>query len=61
VRVDTPKQVRAQCSCSRGRLLASLKSFEVKDQDDMFIDGKVTAKCEFCAADYVFTPEDLTD
>ncbi|MBN4058562.1 Hsp33 family molecular chaperone HslO, partial [bacterium AH-315-J19] len=61
VRVDTPKHVRAQCSCSRERLLESLKSFEVKDQDDMFIDGKLTAKCEFCATDYVFTPEDLTD
>jgi len=61
VRVDTPKHVYAQCSCSRERLLASLKSFEVKDQDDMFIDGKITAKCEFCATDYVFTPEDLAD
>jgi len=61
VRLDTPEQVRAQCSCSRARLLASLKSFEVKEQADMFIDGKITAKCEFCAVDYAFTPEDLTD
>ena len=59
VRLDTPTHVRAQCSCSRERLLNSLKSFEVKDQDEMFIDGKITAKCEFCAAEYIFLRGDL--
>ncbi len=61
VRIDQPIDLRAKCSCSRERLLVSLRNFEVKDQDDMFIDGKITAKCEFCATEYVFKPEDLTN
>ena len=59
VRLDTPMDVRAQCSCSRDRLLASIKTFEPSDQEDMFEDGKITANCEFCATDYVFTREDV--
>lgn len=59
VRLDTPMDVRAKCSCSRERLLASIKTFEPAQREEMFEDGKITANCEFCAADYVFTPEDV--
>lgn len=59
VRMDTPMDVRAQCSCSRERLLASIKTFETVQREEMFEDGKITASCEFCATDYVFTPEDV--
>lgn len=59
VRMDIPTDVRAQCSCSRARLLASIKTFEMAQRQDMFEDGKITASCEFCATDYVFTPEDV--
>ncbi|MCF6220871.1 MAG: Hsp33 family molecular chaperone HslO [Robiginitomaculum sp.] len=61
VRMDTPMDLRAQCSCSRERLLASIKTFEAAQRQDMFEDGKITASCEFCAADYVFTPQDVID
>ena len=61
VRMDTPMGVRAQCSCSRERLLASIKTFETAQREEMFRDGKITANCEFCATDYMFTPEDVTD
>lgn len=61
VRLDTPMDVRAQCSCSRERLLASIKTFEVTQREEMFQDGKITANCEFCATDYVFTPDDVVD
>ncbi|PHQ68183.1 MAG: molecular chaperone Hsp33 [Robiginitomaculum sp.] len=59
VRMDTPMDVRAQCSCSRERLLSSIKTFEIAQREEMFQDGKITANCEFCATDYVFTPEDV--
>jgi molecular chaperone Hsp33 len=61
VRLDTPMDVRAQCSCSRERLLASIKTFELAQREEMFQDGKITANCEFCATDYVFTPDDVVD
>ncbi len=61
VRMDTPMDLRAQCSCSRERLLASIKTFEVADREEMFEDGKITASCEFCATDYVFTQQDVID
>ena len=59
VRMDTPTDVRARCSCSRERLLASIKTFEAVQREEMFKDGKITANCEFCATDYVFTPKDV--
>jgi len=61
VRLDTPMDVRAKCSCSRERLLASIKTFEVAQQEEMFKDGKITANCEFCATEYMFSPEDVAD
>ena len=59
VRMDTPCDVRAQCSCSRERLLASIKTFEMAQREEMLQDGIITANCEFCATDYVFTPKDV--
>ncbi len=59
VRLDTPMDVRAKCSCSRERLLASIKTFEVVQREEMFRDGKITANCEFCATEYMFSPEDV--
>ncbi len=61
VRIDRPTELRAQCSCSRERLLDSIKTFEPAQRQDMFKDGQITANCEFCATDYVFTPEDVAD
>ena len=51
VRLDTPMDVRAKCSCSRERLLASIKTFEAVQQEEMFKDGKITANCEFCSTE----------
>lgn len=46
--------VDANCSCSRERLLNTLKSFEATALDDMADDGVISANCEFCATDYKF-------
>ena len=46
--------VNADCSCSRARLLNTLKSFEAEALSDMAEDGVISANCEFCATDYKF-------
>ncbi|MCC8935818.1 Hsp33 family molecular chaperone [Bradyrhizobium sp. Arg68] len=58
VRVFTPQQLRAQCSCSRDAVSAMLKSFAPKDRADMVKDGKVVVTCEFCSSVYEFTPDE---
>ncbi len=59
VRMISTHDVRAQCSCSRERLYNTLKSFDKDAVSDMAEDGKITANCEFCGTDYVFTLEEL--
>ncbi len=59
VRLDTPKPVRANCSCSRERLLQTIKTFDEQARRDMLEDGKVMAKCQFCDEEHVFTAEEI--
>ena len=54
-----PDSVIAKCACSRERLHATLQTFDKAARQDMLQDGKVTANCEFCSTDYVFTREEL--
>lgn len=54
-----PDNILAQCSCSRDRLLATLKTFEKSARIEMLQDGKVTANCEFCSTDYTFNEVEL--
>lgn len=60
VRVIGAHDVKAQCACSRERLYTTLKSFDANAISDMAEDGIITANCEFCNTDYVFTLEDLS-
>jgi len=59
VRRLEPQDVSAKCSCSKQRLLATLKTFDKQARTDMFENGKITANCEFCGSDYVFTTQDF--
>ncbi len=59
VRVEPPRSVRARCSCSKQRLLETLKTFDEAAIQDMMVDGKITARCEFCQTDHEFFPADL--
>lgn len=59
VKRSVPDPIVAQCSCSRSRLHETLITFKRSDREDMLQDGKVTANCEFCATDYVFTKDEL--
>ena len=59
VRVFKSLDVLAQCSCSRERVEAMLKSFSQDDRDHMVKDGVISVTCEFCSAHYEFAPEDV--
>jgi molecular chaperone Hsp33 len=58
VRVFSPLNLHAQCSCSRDAVYAMLKSFAPKDRAEMVKDGKVVVTCEFCSSVYQFTPRE---
>lgn len=59
VRVIETHTVKAECRCSRERLLDTLKSFERSALEEMAEDGVISAKCEFCATDYKFPIQDI--
>jgi molecular chaperone Hsp33 len=58
VRVFSPLNLHAQCSCSRDAVSAMLKSFAPKDRAEMVKDGKVVVTCAFCSSVYQFTPRE---
>ncbi|MGB0906220.1 MAG: Hsp33 family molecular chaperone HslO [Maricaulaceae bacterium] len=60
VRILETTPVIAQCKCSKERLTTTLKSFDENALNDMAEDGVITANCEFCATDYVFTLSELS-
>ncbi len=57
VRVFRAAPIRAQCSCSREAVSSMLRSFSREERRDMIEDGAITVTCEFCSANYVFSPE----
>ena len=59
VRMVDQANITAKCSCSEKRLYNTLKSFEVDALTDMAENGNITASCEFCARDYVFSLKDI--
>jgi molecular chaperone Hsp33 len=52
--------VRAECTCSRPRVEAMLRSFSQDDRDHMVENGQISVTCEFCSATYKFAPEDVS-
>lgn len=60
VRVEPVRPLEAYCRCSRERVATFLKGFPAHDIEDMReADGAVAVTCEYCAARYRFTLEDL--
>lgn len=52
--------VHAECRCSRGRLLNTLKSFDRNALEDMADEeGLIRARCEFCDTEYVFPAAEM--
>lgn len=49
-----------RCACSRARVEQALRQCGVQELQDMIADGKNTqVHCQFCDAEYVFTPAEL--
>jgi molecular chaperone Hsp33 len=59
VRVFKDVGIVAQCTCSRPRVEAMLKSFSQEDRDGMVENGQISVNCEFCNSKYEFAPEDV--
>jgi molecular chaperone Hsp33 len=59
VRVFQSVDMRAECSCSRDTVEAMLKNFSQDDRDHMVEDGKISVTCEFCSANYIFSPGEV--
>jgi molecular chaperone Hsp33 len=59
VRVFKSIGIVAQCSCSRGRVEAMLKSFSQDDRDHMVENGRISVTCEFCNSKYAFAPAEV--
>ena len=60
VELFEPEPVGYRCYCSRDRVTGALISLGREELGDMIREGKdVHMSCQFCDADYVFTPEQL--
>jgi len=59
VRVFDPLPVYDRCSCSRDKILSVLAGFEPDEIAESIEDGKISVKCEFCSASYVFDPKEI--
>lgn len=57
VRAYPPLDVFHRCRCSRDKVATTLKSFP--RGEIIAEDGSAQVVCEFCKADYTFTPDDL--
>ena len=61
VRVFRTRTLGAECSCSRDKVSAMLRSFPQDDRDHMVENGVITVTCEFCSSSYVFDPGEVRD
>ena len=51
-----------RCPCSRDRVEEALLCLDASQLDEMAVGGEsIHVSCEFCGADYVFTPKELLD
>jgi molecular chaperone Hsp33 len=60
VRVYSPVGVQFGCRCSRQKIEGVLNTFNQDDLDHMTENGRIEAKCEFCAEKYEFNPADIS-
>ena len=60
VRVYSPIGVQFGCRCSRQKIEGVLMTFNQDDLDHMTENGRIEAKCEFCAEKYEFNPAEFS-
>jgi len=61
VRVFDATDLEAKCRCSRERMVNVLASFNPDELTDMIIDDKISSTCQFCNAEYIFTPAEIAE
>ncbi|TNE35616.1 MAG: molecular chaperone Hsp33 [Alphaproteobacteria bacterium] len=56
-----PQELEDKCSCSKERVLNTLRTFAGSDLEDMADDGVITVDCQFCSSKYEISLGDLDD
>ncbi len=60
VRLFDPSPVRFQCSCSREKIINTLRQLGEQEMNDIIAErGKIDVDCEFCGARYEFDSVDV--
>ncbi|WP_038035766.1 Hsp33 family molecular chaperone [Thermopetrobacter sp. TC1] len=59
VRVFEPQPLEWRCGCSRELLHGLISRFSPEERAEMVEDGRISARCEFCGEEYVFSPEEF--
>lgn len=60
VRLGDPAPLSDACPCDRGRLAAVLSRFSAEELQELLEpDGKLHARCQFCAREYRLAPAEL--
>ena len=60
VRLEDARALRAECRCSRDRIVTTLGSFSPEDRAEMVEDdGLIRVTCEYCSATYELKPGDV--
>ena len=53
------EEFRAECSCSREKVIQTLEQFPDTELEDMMEDGSLEVKCQFCSSNEVFVMDDF--
>lgn len=51
--------VSYECRCYRDKMFNFLKKLPADEREELYQDGKITAGCQFCNEQYIFTREDF--
>ncbi|MCC2113500.1 MAG: Hsp33 family molecular chaperone HslO, partial [Hyphomicrobiales bacterium] len=57
VRVFSPRPLADRCTCTEERIHTMLERFSADERRDMTVDDEIVVTCEFCSAEYRFTPD----
>jgi molecular chaperone Hsp33 len=58
VRMETPTPLDDRCTCNEERLTALMRTFPKDELQDLIEpDGKLHARCQFCAREYLIDPK----
>lgn len=62
VRIYSPTHIRFKCRCSKAKVVDVLRTIPRKELEDVCEkEGRVSIKCEFCSAEFVFTAGQMDD